>query len=102
HPLGMVNAQRRIRARPSDSPSSKQLPPLREWAMSHAFTLQVTGIDTTGNYEDRLYNAGCSDAMVAVLGGSLYLDFDREAPTFEAAVQSARRDVERAGGHVDR
>ena len=68
--------------------------------MSYSFTLQVSGIDTAGNYEDRLYEAGCSDALVAVLSGTLYLDFDREAPSFNAAVRSAEQDVERAGGHV--
>lgn len=69
--------------------------------MNHAFTLLVSGIDTAGNYEDRLYDAGCNDAIVIVLGGNLYLDFNRDASSFEAAVQSARNDVERAGGHVD-
>lgn len=69
--------------------------------MSHAFTLRVSGIDTRGNYEDHLYDAGCSDALVSVVGGSLYLDFDRDAASFVAAVNSARQDVERAGGHVD-
>ncbi|HVC57205.1 MAG TPA: hypothetical protein VND95_14705 [Stellaceae bacterium] len=69
--------------------------------MTHAFTLRVSGIDITGNYEDRLYEAGCDDALVAVVGGKLRLDFDREGASFEAAVNAARRDVERAGGHVD-
>jgi hypothetical protein len=69
--------------------------------MNHAFTLQVSGIDTTGAYEEYLYQAGCDDALVAVVGGKLYLDFDREAASFDAAVQSARRDVERAGGRVE-
>lgn len=36
--------------------------------MNHAFTLRVSGIETTGNYEDRLYEAGCIDALVAVVG----------------------------------
>lgn len=69
--------------------------------MSHAFTLRVSGIDTAGNYEDRLYDAGCDDALVAVVGGQLYLDFDRDAASFDAAVLSARQDVERAGGCVE-
>ena len=68
--------------------------------MNHAFTLRVTEIDTTGSYEDRLYDAGCDDALVVVAGGRLLLDFDREAASFEAAVQSATKDVERAGGRV--
>ncbi len=69
--------------------------------MSHTFTLQVSGIDITSNYEDRLFNAGCDDALAAVIGGSLYLDFDRDAASFADAVDSATKDVERAGGHVE-
>lgn len=68
--------------------------------MNHIFTLQVSGIDITGRYEDRLFDAGCSDALVAVLDGKLYLDFDRDAPSFDAAVQSASADIGRAGGRV--
>jgi hypothetical protein len=68
--------------------------------MNYSFTLRVSGIETAGNYEDRLYGAGCSDALVAVLNGAVYLDFDREAPSFDAAVQSAKKDVERVGGYV--
>jgi hypothetical protein len=69
--------------------------------MSHAFTLRVSGIVTTGNYEDRLYDAGCDDALVVIVGGNLYLDFDRDGVSFEDTVQSARLDVERAGGRVE-
>ena len=69
--------------------------------MNHSFTLRVSGIDTTGNYEDRLYDAGCDDALVAVVDGQLYLDFDRDAADFDAAVQSAQKDVESAGGRVE-
>ena len=70
--------------------------------MSHMFTLQVSGIDTATDYEDQLYRAGCSDALPAVVNGALYLDFDRDAPSFEEAVKSARHDVESAGGKVIR
>ncbi|MBV8399037.1 MAG: hypothetical protein JOZ58_15995 [Acetobacteraceae bacterium] len=68
--------------------------------MNHAFTLHVAGTDLKGDYEDRLFEAGCDDALVAVLDGTLYLDFDRDAPTFDAAVESAKQDVGRAGGRV--
>lgn len=69
--------------------------------MNFSFTLQVAGIDThKGNYEDTLYDAGCQDALVAVVNDTLYLDFDREAATYDDAVRSARRDVEKAGGKV--
>jgi hypothetical protein len=69
--------------------------------MNHAFTLLVSGIDPTGNYEDKLYEAGCDDALIALVGGKLYLDFDRDAVSFDAAISSARQDVERAGGKVE-
>ena len=71
--------------------------------MNHAFTLQITEIDPTrSDYEDALYDAGCDDALIAVIDNAVYLDFDREAPSFAAAVESATRDVERAGGRVVR
>lgn len=67
--------------------------------MNHLFTLQVSGIDPEQN-EDALYDAGCDDALIAVIDGTVYLDFDREAPSWDQAVESAKRDVERAGGKV--
>ena len=68
--------------------------------MRYAFTLHVSGIKLTDNYEDRLFGAGCSDALIAVIDNALYLDFDREALSLDAAVESAKRDVARAGGRV--
>ena len=68
--------------------------------MSHLFTIQVSGIDLNRDYEDALYGAGCDDALIAVIDNAVYLDFDREAPSFDQAVESAKRDVARAGGQV--
>ena len=69
--------------------------------MTYSFTLHVAGIDTRAdNYEDALYNAGCNDALIAVVNDSLYLDFDRDAETYAEAVKSATHDIERAGGKV--
>ncbi len=66
-----------------------------------SFTLQVEGLDPRrDDYEDRLYQAGCSDALVAVIENTLFVDFDREAPSYEKALSSAKNDVERAGGSV--
>lgn len=70
--------------------------------MNHTFTLQVSGIDTRGAFEDALYAAGCRDALIAVIGGVLYLDFGREGPSFAQAVNSATDAVEAAGGKVVR
>ena len=71
--------------------------------MNYAFTIEVSGIDIgRENYEDALFEAGCDDALVAVVNGTLFLDFDRDGPSFEDAVKSASRDVELAGGKVIR
>jgi hypothetical protein len=36
----------------------------------------------------------------AVVGDAIFLDFDREAPSFEEAVKSAVLDIEKDGGSV--
>jgi hypothetical protein len=67
----------------------------------YSFKFQVAGINRSAKtYEDALYEAGCDDALVIVLDGQVFLDFDREAPSYEAAVRSAKSDVEKVGGHV--
>jgi hypothetical protein len=67
----------------------------------HSFTLEVSGIRPENpRFEDALFKAGCNDALVAVVDDKIYLDFDREAPTFDLAVASATRDVSSAGGQV--
>lgn len=71
--------------------------------MSHMFTLQVAGIDTTqANYEDAIYDAGCDDALIAVIDGEVFMDFDREGLSFQQAVISATDAVQAAGGKVVR
>jgi hypothetical protein len=68
----------------------------------YSFTVEVAGISPTEEerYEDRLYAAGCDDALVAVINGTLFLDFDREAPSYDKAVESAVHNVTKAGGKV--
>jgi hypothetical protein len=67
----------------------------------YSFTLRVEGIDTsTERYEDALFEAGCKDALIAIVGRTVYLDFDREAPSFEEAVTSAKINIAQAGGRV--
>ena len=67
----------------------------------YSFTLHVAGIRTDNQYyEDTLYNAGCTDALVVIQDGDLFLDFDRQAPSYDLAVQSATRSVQQAGGRV--
>ena len=66
----------------------------------YVFAVYVTGIDPSGAYEDRLYEAGCDDATIVVRDGEMHLNFEREAPAFSDAVGAALRDIERAGGRV--
>jgi hypothetical protein len=75
---------------------------LKEYEMTHySFTVEVSYADTHSQvFEDRLYEAGCDDALVAVVDGKLLLDFGRSALDFDKAVELARNDIERAGGHV--
>ncbi len=66
-----------------------------------SFTLQVEGFDPKhDDYEARLYRAGCEDALVAVIDGTVFVDFDREALSYETALSSACLDIEKAGGLV--
>jgi len=69
----------------------------------YSFIIQVDGIEPrTDRYEALLYDAGCDDALVAVIENTLFVDFDREAPSYEEAVSGATRNVEMAGGKVAR
>ena len=52
----------------------------------YSFSLQVKGIEGF-DYDSRLFDAGCDDALVAVIDGELIIDFDREASSFESAVE---------------
>ena len=62
------------------------------------FTLIVDGADLQDEAVlDRLFEAGCDDALVGSTGGVQFVDFDRDAAGF-ATVLSAVADVEQAAG----
>ncbi|WP_308028514.1 XRE family transcriptional regulator [Neisseria bergeri] len=58
--------------------------------------IRDAGAETEG-LEDRLFEAGCGDALVCFAGRAVYLEFDREAESARAAVDSAMADIRRAG-----
>jgi len=65
----------------------------------HHFTLIVDGPDLQDDaYIDMLFEAGCDDGTVGRADGIQYIDFDREAPSFDEAILSAVTDVERVAG----
>ncbi|MCH8487371.1 MAG: hypothetical protein LAT75_10945 [Candidatus Cyclonatronum sp.] len=47
--------------------------------------------------EDKLYEAGCDDALLSFRNGIAYLNFDREADDLEKAVGSAIHQAESSG-----
>lgn len=64
----------------------------------HEFTLVLEGVnDNTPHLEDRLFEAGCSDALINFRNGTVYLDFSRQEQSFEAAIFSAIHAVENCG-----
>ncbi len=65
---------------------------------TQSFTFTLAGAtELTDEIANALFEAGCDDALFRSRGETLYLDFGREAATFDEAVASARADVERAG-----
>jgi predicted DNA-binding transcriptional regulator AlpA len=74
----------------------------RPW-QSHAFSLILAGVsESTNEMADALYEAGCDDALLGSRDGVVFLDFDREAPSFREAMLRAIADVGRAGYGVAR
>ena len=65
--------------------------------MIYTFTLVLEPCDTTGDFDSRLYKSGCDDALISILDGKVYLDFDRDASSFDDAVKSAKLNILLAG-----
>ena len=66
---------------------------------THHFTLIVDGVDLhLESAIDRLFEAGCDDALVGTTDGVQFIDFDREASSLNDAVLSAVADVEQVLG----
>jgi hypothetical protein len=67
------------------------------------FTLILEGVGTLNEEGvNALFEAGCDDALPAMRNGVAFLEFSREAVSFDEAVLSAIRNVEKAGFPVAR
>ena len=64
----------------------------------YVYLAEVT--ELTDDLENRIFAAGCGDALLASKGAQVYLNFDRQAESLDAAVASAMRDVAAAGLEV--
>ncbi len=62
---------------------------------AYDFNLVIDSVtDITSEVEDAIFEAGCDDAIVSKRNEIIYLDFDREADSLEAAILSAIAQVE--------
>jgi len=65
---------------------------------SYHFVIWLEGSsELTEELENRVYEAGCDDALLGLFDSRLCLEFDREADTPFDAVKSAIQDVKSAG-----
>ena len=66
---------------------------------THHFTLIVDGADLQDeSVVNSLFESGCDDALVGSTDGVQFIDFDRDAASLKAAIQSAVADAERVDG----
>jgi hypothetical protein len=66
-------------------------------AVIYSFAVVIEGVDLTSADSpdaDALYEAGCDDALLTSSGSAQRAIFDREAPSFAAAVASAIAAIE--------
>lgn len=56
--------------------------------------------ESSDELEDKLFDAGCNDALISYQGGRCSLEFDREAESLEIALATAVSDVCSAGYSV--
>ena len=67
----------------------------------YSFAVEVTGAITQNpHYEDVIYESGCDDGLIVITNGKMVIDFDRSAPSYDPAVASAIRDLQRIGVEI--
>ena len=67
----------------------------------YEFTVFLDGLtEITEEAANALFEAGCDDASPASRDGQVWSTFHRQAPSLEAAIRSAVRDVNKAGFQV--
>ena len=61
----------------------------------YKFTIKLGGVSyITSELIDKLYEAGCNDGLINQKNGGVYLDFDRRATSYGAAIQEAIYQIE--------
>lgn len=57
------------------------------------FTFELVGATIESKLEDKLFEAGCDDALIHYQDNKMFLSFDRMAPTMEEAMESASKQI---------
>ena len=71
--------------------------------MNYQFAMVGSGFDPKADdFEDRFFEAGCSDATISFQKGLTLVEFNREAKNFARAIMSAFADVRRTGATIER
>lgn len=61
----------------------------------YTFSIAISGIKKiTNELEDKLWEAGCTDALISVSKGIVSLDFTRQDPSMARAISKASLQIE--------
>lgn len=67
------------------------------------FTIHIIDLNISNScLEDRLYRAGCDDALLCCSNNDFYLKFTRESKTLELAIESAINNIKDANATIIR
>lgn len=69
---------------------------------TYDFTFIVDADPHSEGFEDRFIGAGCDDATFILMRGAAAISFDREAPSYRAAVLSAYQQIKSVGAGIIR
>lgn len=62
------------------------------------FTIYIKDLKASHHcVEDRLFEAGCDDALLCSINNNLYLEFERKAVSLDLAIHKALKDIETVG-----
>lgn len=73
--------------------------PVEAYKVFYEFTIEIADMDEH-DYDSLLYECGADDGLVFKSSGRLYVDFCRDAPSYDAAIGSAVKTILEAGGKI--
>lgn len=68
---------------------------------TYEFTVVIAGVDlASDDLEDKIFEAGCDDALLCFCGETPYLEFVRNSDNAESAISTALADLAKAEFHL--